>query len=87
MEFISHNPANLQETVAKSHGATSDEIVDALARAKEAQRKWAAWAAGCSAADAGEKTQGFEKKVNRRRMRRERKGRSPNCLARLRARS
>lgn len=42
MEFISHNPANLQETVAKSQGATSDQIVEALARAKEAQRKWAA---------------------------------------------
>jgi len=42
MDFISKNPANLSEIVAKTSGSTSAQIISALERAKNAQRKWAA---------------------------------------------
>ena len=42
MDFISKNPANLSEIVAKTSGSTSAQIISALERAKSAQRKWAA---------------------------------------------
>ena len=42
MDFISKNPANLSEIVAKTSGSTSAQIISALERAKIAQRKWAA---------------------------------------------
>lgn len=42
MDFISKNPANLSEIVAKISGSTSAQIISALERAKNAQRKWAA---------------------------------------------
>ena len=42
MDFISKNPANLTEIVAKTSGSTSAQIISALERAKNAQRKWAA---------------------------------------------
>lgn len=42
MDFISKNPANLSEIVAKTSGSTSSQIISALERAKIAQRKWAA---------------------------------------------
>jgi acyl-CoA reductase-like NAD-dependent aldehyde dehydrogenase len=42
MEFLSKNPANLSEIVAKSPSSTSAQIVAALDRAKIAQSKWAA---------------------------------------------
>ena len=42
MDFISKNPANLSEIVAKTSGSTSAQIISALERAKNAQWKWAA---------------------------------------------
>ena len=42
MDFISKNPANLSEIVAKTSCSTSAQIISALERAKNAQRKWAA---------------------------------------------